>query len=312
MKTPNWFLERNIIAWLLLPVSWLYLLTSRAVFFYRSFWQKSAKRPVICIGNILAGGVGKTPIVREVARLFPSSAIVMQGYKGKKAGKVGSNDTAADVGDEAKMLAASGLPVFVGKDRLKSIKMVEKAGFSHIIMDDGFQNPTVKKDISIPVFDGKIGIGNGFILPAGPLREPLSAIKRADAVIIMANGESEVEIAAKRYKKPVFLAKSETHLPSSICHLPFIAFAGIGYPKKFFEKLPKRPVKTISFPDHYQYSDADLKKLFALAVKEKAELITTEKDWIRLPPIAQKKIKFAKLETTIEPAFWKWLEGKIK
>jgi len=299
MKTPSWFLKKNLIAFILLPVSLVYFIISKSVYFSRSFRAKSSKRPVICVGNILAGGVGKTPIVQEIAKNL-DAPVIMRGYKG---------------GDEAKMLQKAGILVFVG-DRIKSINYlnsIKKAG--PIIMDDGFQNPTIKKDISILVFDGKIGDGNSFLLPAGPLREPLSAINRADAVIIIRQkaegGRQKLTEKIKEYNKPIFYAENKTRLPSAICHLPFIAFAGIGYPQKFFDNLPKKPVRSISFPDHYQYTEADLNKLFALAKKENAELITTMKDWVRLPPYAQKKIKVAKLETTIEPAFYNWLHQEL-
>lgn len=230
----------------------------------------------------------------------------MRGYKG---------------GDEAKMIEKAGISVYTG-DRKANIELLNNqcpvpSAQCPIIMDDGFQNPTIKKDISILVFDGKIGVGNGFLLPAGPLREPISAIKRADAVIIIGENRAKLDLknlirlrqTSGGQEKVVFLAKSKTIMPET--NGPIIAFAGIGYPQKFFDSLRGNVIKTISFPDHYQYNSADLKKLFALARSENAELLTTEKDWVRLPADAQKKIKIAKLETTIEPAFWEWLEEKL-
>lgn len=289
MKTPSWFLRKNLIAWFLLPLSGVYFFASKAVFIYRLFRQKVSKRPVICIGGLLAGGVGKTPIVRQVAT-FLSAAVVMRGYKG---------------GDEAKMLKGSGLEVFEGPDRTQSIKNAEKAVFTSIVMDDGFQNPGIKKDISILVFDEKVGVGNGFMLPAGPMREPLCAIRRADAIIIIRHKGQSIDRKLKKYGKPIFYAENKTILPRGIGK--FIAFAGIGYPQKFFRNLPKKPLKTIAFPDHYKYKDADIKKLLAVARDENATLLTTEKDWVRLPLDVRRKIQFAPLKTTISPEFYSWL-----
>ncbi len=293
MKTPTWFLRKNLIAWLLLPVSVVYFIASYLVYFYRLFRQKSSKTPVICIGGLLAGGVGKTPIVREIAKKT-GSAVVLRGYKG---------------GDEARMLSGSGLSVFVGADRLQSIKSAEKAGFASIVMDDGFQNPSIKKDISILVFDGKIGVGNSFILPAGPLRQPLCAVRRADAIIIIGNKNQLIARDLKKFGVPIFYAENKTILPVKI--RKFIAFAGIGYPEKFFDGLSVKPIKTLSFPDHYEYTASDIKKLLAIADAEKSGLLTTEKDWVRLPVAVRRKIKFAALETTISDEFYSWLEKQM-
>ena len=321
MKTPSWFLKKNFTALALLPVSWIYFLVSRLVYISRPFCKKTSKRPVICIGNILAGGVGKTPIVREVAKRL-KSPVIMRGYGGLGTGDWGlvkNEDTVQIVGDEAKMLKNANVDVYVG-DRRRNIDTLNQSPIpnpqSPIIMDDGFQNPTIKKDISILVFDGKIGVGNSFLLPAGPLREPLSAIKRADAILVMGTGDWGLGAIdhLKKYKKPVFLVKNKTIMPNKKSPIPnpqshFIAFAGIGYPQKFFENLPKRPVKTISFPDHHQYSDADLQKIIKKAGD--LDIITTEKDWVRLPGWAQKRIRFAPLKTTIQPAFYEWLRREL-
>lgn len=300
MKTPNWFLNKSIIAYLLVPLSVVYYLTARAVYLLRTLSQKTSKRPVICIGNLFAGGVGKTPIVREVAKFF-DAPIVMRGYKSKN----------GDDGDEAKMLAKSGLNVCIGNRLENVIKLNNEKSISPIVFDDGFQNPTVKKDISVLVFDNSLGFGNGFVLPAGPLREPVSAIQRADAVVVIKKmgAESNAAIGAKlkKYKKTVFYATNETINPASG---KYIAFAGIGYPDKFFDAL-KSPVLCVPFPDHYQYTNKDLDRLFKMAVSQNAELVTTEKDWVRLPKSAQKKIHFAKLNTKIENSFFNWLKDKL-
>jgi len=331
MNTPGWFLKRNLAASLLLPLAGIYYIVSRLVYFSRLFHQKTSKRPVICIGNILAGGVGKTPIVQKIAGKL-GAPVIMRGYgAAKPRQRAKSRERRAEIiGDEAAMLEKAGIKVYTG-DRIENINILNHKSKiinpkSPIVMDDGFQNPMIKKDLSILVFDESIGLGNGFLLPAGPLREPPAAIKRADAAIIIKSKEQSdyakatsdkraksknLEHIIRKYKKPVFYAMNETLLPSSLFLIPYIAFAGIGYPQKFFDALNPRPIQTKSFPDHYPYTPADLKKLLEKAGEMRAELVTTEKDWVRMPPWAQAKIKVAKLETTIEPAFWTWLKRKL-
>jgi tetraacyldisaccharide 4'-kinase len=296
MKTPNWFLKRNITAKALWPASVIYYAVSGVVFNCRLFQQKISKIPVICVGGLLAGGVGKTPIVREIAKKLPGAAVVMRGYKG---------------GDEARMLESSGIPVIVGADRKKSIKNAEKAGFKYIIMDDGFQNPTVKKDKSILVFDGRIGVGNGLMLPAGPLRESLErGMKRADAIIIINGKNQKLANIADKHKKPVFLAQNKAVNPGVAGKV--FAFAGIGYPQKFFDAVRDMSdvemVGAAGFADHYQYTALDMVKIIDKAAALGADyIVTTEKDWVRMPASYQEQIDFIPLETTIEKDFWKWL-----
>ena len=299
MKTPWWFLSKNPISLMLVPVSWVYYGAGRVVYFVRKLWPLKSRRPIICVGNILAGGVGKTPVVRAIANRY-GAPVVMRGYK--KSAKTGN------IGDEATMLARTGLAVHVG-DRKSNILLLNKQDDdTPIIMDDGLQNPTIKKDVSIVVFDEGLGYGNGFMLPAGPLRVPKHMARNADAIIVIKN---------KRVKRnfvlpvgvPMFFAKNQTTSPYDE-NEKLVAFAGIGYPKKFFNSL-KNVVAKRSFPDHYQYTSEDIEKLISLADKKKAKLITTEKDWVRLPVEVQDKIKYARLETVIDYSFWVWLKEKL-
>ncbi len=301
MKTPWWFLYKTPLSFILWPFSWIYYFVGRVVFFVRRIRAIKSRRPIICVGNIFAGGVGKTPIVRAVATYF-DAPVVMRGYK--KSAKTGN------VGDEASMLARSGLAVHVG-DRKSNVILLNKQMDEHgpIVMDDGLQNPTIKKDVAIIVFDEGLGYGNGFLLPAGPLREPKSAAEKADAIIVIRNSKPKKKFVLP-VGVPVFYAKNKTVSPYSDGE-KLVAFAGIGYPKKFFGAL-KNVVATRAFPDHYQYTDEDLEKLFALAKRKKAKLVTTEKDWVRLPEDAQEKIKYAQLDTVIDDRFFDWIKGKIK
>ena len=300
MKTPKWFLRKSPMALILLPISWIYYFFGWVVFKIRAIRPLKSRRKIICVGNILAGGVGKTPIVREIATKY-DAPVVMRGYK--------KSENTSSVGDEAQMLSRDGLAVHVGDRKSNIVLLNKQSDDTPIVMDDGFQNSSIKKDISILVFDEGLGYGNGFLLPAGPLREPRRAINRADAIIVIKNKNIK-----KKFSLPVgiplFYAKNKTISPYDE-NQKVVAFAGIGYPRKFFGAL-KNVVATRAFPDHWDYTDDDLNKLFALAKKHKAKLITTEKDWVRLPDAVREKIKYAKLETQIDDMFWKWIKDKIK
>ncbi len=300
MKTPKWFLKRSLLSWSLLPLSLMYLIGSKTVFNLRKKHEYVSKRQVICFGNILSGGVGKTPIVRQVAKFF-DAPVVMRGYKKSK--------ETGDIGDEAKMLSNDGILVHVGNRKSNLILLNKQKSKSPIIMDDGFQNSSIKKDVSVLVFDEGIGFGNGFLLPAGPLRETKSAIERADAIIVIKRKNVAPGFALPT-NIPVFNAYNKEICPYDE-DVDVIAFAGIGYPEKFFDNVPAHIVEKISFPDHYQYTDSDIKNLFEKAAEKNAKLLTTEKDWVRLPDWAKKDIRFSALQTDIENGFYDWLKGKV-
>ncbi len=300
MKTPRWFLKRGIMAYLLCPLSVFYLIGSKTVFNLRKIREYKSKRPIICFGNILSGGVGKTPIVRQVAKFF-DAPVVMRGYKKSK--------ETGYVGDEAIMLSNDDILVHVGNRRDNLILLNKQKSASPIIMDDGFQNSSIKKDISVLVMDESIGFGNGFLLPAGPLRERKSALLRADAIILIKRKNVAHNFALPT-NIPVFNAYNKEICPYDK-KTPVIAFAGIGYPEKFFNNIPCKVVEKISFPDHYQYTDEDIKKLMDKAKSKNALLLTTEKDWVRLPDWAKEKIKFSALNTEIEKGFYDWVKGKV-
>ena len=300
MKTPKWFLKRNLISWSLCPLSLFYLIGSKFVFNIRKTREYVSKRPIICFGNVLSGGVGKTPIVRQVAKFF-DAPVVMRGYK--KSAQTG------DVGDEAKMLSSDNILVHVGDRKSNLVLLNKQKSNTPIIMDDGFQNSSIKKDISVLVFDEAIGFGNGFLLPAGPMRERRSAIARADAIILIKRKNTAKGFALPT-NIPVFRAYNKELCPYDN-KTNVIAFAGIGYPEKFFNSVPCKIVEKISFPDHYQYSDDDIKNLIKKAKEKNAKLLTTEKDWVRLPDWAKQEIKFSALNTEIEQSFYDWLKGKV-
>lgn len=300
MKTPKWFLKRNIISWALCPLSCFYYAASRLVFNVRKRRKYVSRRPVICFGNILSGGVGKTPIVRNVAKWF-DAPVVMRGYKKSK-------ETGC-IGDEATMLSNDGILVHVGDRKSNLILLNKQKSKTPIIMDDGFQNSSIKKDVSVLVFDEHIGFGNGFILPAGPLREPKSAVHRADAIIVIKNKDVAKDFALPT-NIPIFYAYNKEICPYDE-NTPVVAFAGIGYPEKFFRNIRVKLVEKRAYPDHYQYTDSDIKDLIKRAKDKNAKLLTTEKDWVRLPDWAKKEIRFSKLNTEIDGNFYDWLKEKI-
>lgn len=300
MKTPKWFLHKGLIACALLPLSLFYWCVSRVIYKLRARRAYVSRRKIICVGNILAGGVGKTPIVRQIAKAL-DAPVVMRGYK--KSAKTGN------VGDEALMLARAGLNVHTGSRHSNIILLNKQKSKTPVVMDDGFQNPSIKKDLSIIVVDEGFGFGNGFLLPAGPMREGLDALVRADAIIVVrAVGVKKKELKLPE-NIPVFYADNKTISPYDD-DVPVVAFAGIGYPQKFFAQL-KNVVKKVSFPDHYQYNRNDIKKLMEMADKYDAKLVTTEKDWVRLPMDVRDKIKYAGLETVIDKKFFVWLKEKL-
>ncbi len=300
MKTPKWFLKKNPIALILIPVSWVYYIFSRVVYMLRSGGALKSRRKIICVGNILAGGVGKTPIVKQIAGYF-DAPVVMRGYKKDK--------SVSAIGDEATMLARAGLAVHVG-DRKSNIILLNNQNdeIGPIVMDDGLQNPTIKKDVAIVVFDDSIGYGNGLLLPAGPLRDVKRSVKKADAIIVIRAKNPKKKFKLPR-NVPVFYAENKTISPYGE-NEKLVAFAGIGYPGKFFAALDN-VVATRAFADHYQYTNEDIEKLISLADKKGAKLITTEKDWVRLSTKYQKIIKYAKLDTVVESTFWDWIKEKI-
>ena len=300
MKTPWWFLHKTPLSFLLLPLSVFYYLVGRVVFMSRKMFVYKSERKIICIGGIFAGGVGKTPIVRVIAN-FLDAPVVMRGYK-----KTANTN---NIGDEALMLMSDGIAVHVGhrKSNLMLLNR-QKNDKGPIVMDDGLQNPSIIKDISVLVLDQCLGFGNGFLLPAGPLREPKKHVRNVDAIIVIKskNPKKTFDLPAGM---PVFYAENKTVSPYQKGERLF-AFAGIGYPKKFFNSLSGVVAKR-SFGDHYQYTDKDIEDLIQSAKRKKAKLVTTEKDWVRLPIDVRDKIKFARLETKIDNKFFDWLKEKL-
>lgn len=245
--------------------------------------------PVICVGNLTVGGVGKTPVVAALREKLTAmgyrAATLSRGYGGTLEGPLRVDETthmAADVGDEPLMLACSG-ESWIGRDRAAAAEAMATAGVEVIVMDDGFQNPSLEKTLSILAIDAAAPFGNGYCLPKGPLREPIAdGMARADAVLLI--GEGELPTGLIPPSKPLLRASIQPRGPAP--HGPLIAFAGIGRPRKMFDSLTEAGADLrdgVGFGDHYVYIERDMTFLRQLAADHKARLITTEKDFVRLP-----------------------------
>lgn len=302
IKTPSFWNNRGLASTALLPLS--YVWQGLAVIRRRLAKNSRAALPVICIGNITVGGTGKTPVVGllydALCERGYHPAILSRGYGGSEAGPLwvdGAVHDAAACGDEPLMLA-EGRDVLVSRDRANGANTIMARGLHDVIlMDDGMQNPFLDKDLKIGVFDGGVGVGNGRLLPAGPLREPKGAgIAALDIIII--NGDDETELGAiLPAGKPVYTGQIEPDqtVIDNLEGAPLLAFAGIGRPQRFFATLRQSGanlVQWLAFADHHPYSASDLTKLQADALHYGAQLITTQKDWMRLPRDWRDKIAF--------------------
>jgi tetraacyldisaccharide 4'-kinase len=249
-----------------------------------------ASIPVVCVGNAVAGGAGKTPIALSIAEHLPGLHFLSRGYGGREEGPLLvdlKKHNHAQVGDEP-LLLAEVAPCWIAKDRVAGAKRAVAKGATCLVMDDGYQNPSLKKDISLLVVDGHVGFGNGRCMPAGPLREPIGrALARASAVIILGDDRTGIGARARAAGKPILRAKLEPEAEASaLAGQDVVAFAGIGRPEKFFktlESLGAKLVEAYAFPDHYSYQASEIAELLTIAETRAAALITTTKDLVRVP-----------------------------
>ncbi len=252
--------------------------------------------PVVCIGNLTLGGAGKTPTVLAVAQILGAAGrepyALSRGYGGTQTGSVRVDlavHRAVDVGDEPLLLARF-VPTVVARDRFAGAVTAGTLGAHSIVMDDGFQNPSLRKDLSILVVDGRRGIGNGRVFPAGPLRAPLDAqLRRADALLTIGPGVAgeAVSAAAQARGLRVFHGRLEPDAKAlaGLRGHPVLAFAGIGDPEKFFATLRDAGMDVrarLSFPDHHRFRRSEALNLVSRAEREGLLLVTTEKDLARL------------------------------
>lgn len=311
LATPRWWYVRDgapgvVARMLLTPMSWIWAaVTARRI---ATTVPVDPGVPVVCVGNFTAGGVGKTPVVRELLSILRAEGVaahgLSRGYGGREPGPLKVDPalhTAAEVGDEPLMLAQDG-PFWIARDRLAGARAAAADGAAVVVMDDGHQNPSVKKALSLVVVDGETRnnewpFGDGAVFPAGPMREPLKAsLVRTDAVILMLPAdlaEPDPDLISLFPGKPVLIARLEPAAPPPPG--PQVAFAGIGKPWKVERSLLAAGCELkdfAPFPDHGPYDEATLQALERRAEDFGAGLLTTEKDWARLPPAWREKIAY--------------------
>ena len=290
MRAPAFWEGPSLLSDILMPLGDLY--AAGGWLRQRLATPKRVGVPVICVGNLVAGGAGKTPTVlallERLSALGWRPAALTRGYGGRLAGPLRvdpATHTAHTVGDEA-LLLALGAPTWVARDRAAGAEAAAAEGANVIVMDDGFQNPGLIKDLSLVVVDGASGFGNGRLIPAGPLREPVGrGLARADALVIV--GRDGRGIAQHAAGMSILPARLRPRGDTMLSGRRLIAFAGIGRPAKFFDtlrELEAELVGTAEFADHHVYGTAELDALASKAVRANASLITTEKDALRLPP----------------------------
>ncbi|MDX9860718.1 MAG: tetraacyldisaccharide 4'-kinase [Rhodospirillales bacterium] len=325
MRAPDfwWSPGGGALSTLLEPAAWAYrFAASRRAALVRP-WRAGV--PVVCVGNLVVGGAGKTPVAIDVADRLAARGIaahfLSRGYGGRLRGPVrvdADRHGFAEVGDEPLLLARRG-PTWVSRDRVAGCRAAVAAGAGAIVMDDGFQNPSVAKDLSFVVVDGGRGFGNGRGLPAGPLREGVAAgLSRADAVVLMGKDEAAVaDMIEAVSARAVPILRAHTVPGPELADLAgrsVVAFAGIGNPGKLFSTLRDAGCHMrgeVAFPDHHPYSAVDLAALRDRARATGGLLVTTAKDAQRLPSAPAGDVRVltigvewedeAALETVLQP-----------
>lgn len=293
MREPGfWWRRPGLVSSLMAPLGLAYGLIAA---------KRMAKRgtlagiPVICVGNFTLGGTGKTPtalmLVALLRELGTTPFILTRGYGGSTEGphRVDADkDSATQVGDEALLLARAA-PTVVARDRVLGAAFTKAMGASVVVMDDGLQNPSLAKTLTIAVVDGRRGIGNGEVFPAGPLRAPLAAqMARCDALLIVGEGDGARSVVSRAGARPVLHGRlvPDEAAASALRQRPVLAFAGIGDPDKFFMTVGQVCGITIgqrrAFADHHRFTAEEAAELVMAAEHDALALLTTEKDHARM------------------------------
>ena len=295
ISQPKFWKNRNFISDILLPLSFFYILISS----FKNYFEKKfqSKLTIICVGNLTIGGSGKTPTVIYIAELLKNInynvTVLLKGYGGALKGplRVSQKNISSDVGDEA-LLHSKINETWVSNIRSKGVQLIEGVNKNNnlIIMDDGLQNNSVQKDINIAVFDGEEGIGNGRVIPSGPMRENLKfGLKKIKIVLIIGEDKRNISnlIKLTNNKSKIFYAAFEPDIKviKNLKNKKIIAFAGIGFPNKFYHLLKKMHLnilETKDFSDHHIYKKNELNLLIQKSNALNATLITTEKDYVKI------------------------------
>ena len=297
IRPPRFWDTDGAAARLLAPLSSL-VAAATARRMARPGWRASV--PVVCVGNATVGGAGKTTVALDLARRLAEAGraphILLRGYGGTVRGvhRVAPGDPAALVGDEALLLAAAA-PTWVGADRAASARAAVAAGAGVLVMDDGLQNPGLVKDFALLVIDGGAGFGNGRVLPAGPLREPVAAAAARCAAAVLIGADRTGALARLPPGLPVLRATLVAgEGAAALRGARVLAFAGIARPEKFFatlEELGAELVERRAFPDHAAFPQAVLDRLLDRAARLGAIPLTTAKDAVRLDPVRRARVR---------------------
>jgi tetraacyldisaccharide 4'-kinase len=294
-KKPNFwdYKKPNILAYILLPITFLINLIN---FLNNKNKIKPQKIKTICIGNIYIGGTGKTPISVKINKILNNlnykTAFIKKNYH--------------DQIDEQKLLSSKG-QLFCENNRIDAVKQAINQNIDIAIFDDGLQDKILHYNITFVCFNIQSWIGNGFCLPSGPLRENLKSLKKYDAVFLNGNGEESLKIQnIIKHINPNIKIFEAQYMPINIEKLEqnknYLVFSGIGNPDSFIKTLKKNKfkiIKTLNFPDHYNYSDQDIIKIRETAKSLDAKIITTEKDYNRLNKLNSEGIEYLKIELKI-------------
>lgn len=309
MRTPDFWASDGPLARLLAPFGAGYALAGAVRWRLVRPWRPSAR--IVCVGNAVAGGAGKTPVAIALARRLALRGgavhIVASGYRGATRGPTRvdlERHDARAVGDEALLLARAA-PTWVARDRRAGVAAAIDAGATMIVLDDGLQDPAVVKDLALMVVDGGQGFGNGRVIPAGPLREPWArCAERADAFVVIGPDETGSARRLERTRKPVLGARLEPTIELfELADRAVLAFAGIGQPAKFFAMLRRLGLRVVAarpFPDHHRYDEDTIMRLVEEAVALGARPVTTEKDFVRLPEDARRLVTAIPVELAWE------------
>jgi len=291
-KPKFWSKKNNLISFFLFPFSFFLQLL---IILKKNIKKKQKfSLTVICVGNIYLGGTGKTPLSLEIVeilkKLNKKTAIVKKNYKENE--------------DEFKLIESKQITLFKNSSRALAIKEAIMNKFDCVVLDDGFQDSSINKNLNIICFNEKQLIGNGMTLPSGPLREPFSSLKECQIVVINGNTNNEFEKKIKNVSNNISIYYSN-YLPTNIEKFKdqrLLAFAGIGNPENFFDLLEKNDlkiIKKISFPDHYNYSLKELNELTSFSFKNNLKIITTEKDFFRIEHYKLPQIQYLNVKLVI-------------
>ena len=300
LKAPKFWYNKDdtIYSNLLYPFSLLFRFGTNLRNIFSN--EKISPIPIICIGNIVVGGAGKTPVSMKIGKMLIKSGynphFISKGYAGiiKNTTLVEEWHSPVSVGDEPLLLSEIA-STWIGNDRIQSANQAKKYGADCLIMDDGFQNPSIEKNFSVVVIDGNQEFGNKRVMPSGPLRESIRrGLSRTNVVIVIGDISDELTKLIPT-SIPIYTAKFKIRKENEIFKGKNVtAFAGIAYPEKFFKTLAiqgAKIVKKISYSDHHIYDENDLLSLAEIANKTKSILVTTKKDFVRIPKNYRSLIK---------------------